>query len=276
MPNATCIVDGCTRPVECKRVCMLHYLRIRRTGSPGTVGPLVRARGTGRGPCSVEGCDRKANAARDMCKLHYGRWQKTGSPGPAQPQPPRQVTSGTCAMDGCGRPLKAVALRLCARHYDRWLLTGSTGGPIRGIGSTAGLCSEATCAEPVNSRGLCAKHYFARHHQENRDRRSAAFRRRRLRELALPQEPYTVADLTARDGTDCVLCGEDLDFAAKFPEPAAVTVEHLECISWPSSAGDVPSNVALSHWACNNTRKARPHPRAAAKRAALLAGAESG
>jgi hypothetical protein len=77
--------------------------------------------------------------------------------------------------------------------------------------------------------------------------------------------------LLERDGTDCVLCGEPLDLTVSYPEPLAPTVEHLECLSWPDSAGDVPSNCAVSHWQCNNERRDRPHPAAVRKRAELLA-----
>lgn len=99
-----------------------------------------------------------------------------------------------------------------------------------------------------------------------------AISRRRARLRGLPCEPYTVAELLERDGTDCVLCGKPLDLTMSYPEDLAPTREHLECLSWPgATAGDVPSNVAISHWKCNNERRDRPHPAAASKRAALLA-----
>ena len=104
-----------------------------------------------------------------------------------------------------------------------------------------------------------------------RDNGRAAAARRRARMLGLPVKPYTVAELVERDGTHCVLCNEPLDFEARHPEPSSPTVEHLECIAWPDSAGDVPSNVALAHFLCNSTRNVRPHPAAARKRAELLA-----
>lgn len=101
-------------------------------------------------------------------------------------------------------------------------------------------------------------------------RRAISRRRARLRNL--PTEPYTVEMIIERDGTRCVLCGDELDFTVSYPEELAPTREHLECLSWPdTTAGDVLSNVALSHWGCNNRRRDRPHPAAARKRAELLA-----
>lgn len=36
-----CEVEGCERPFYCKRMCRLHYNRVRHTGQPGPVGPLL-------------------------------------------------------------------------------------------------------------------------------------------------------------------------------------------------------------------------------------------
>lgn len=110
------------------------------------------------------------------------------------------------------------------------------------------------------------KNNAERHAEGNR--RAMARRRARLR--GLPVESYTMDQLIDRDGTACVLCGEDVDFGAVYPDPSSPTVEHLECISWPDSAGDVLANVAVSHFRCNVRRGADPHPAAARKRVELL------
>lgn len=80
-----------------------------------------------------------------------------------------------------------------------------------------------------------------------------------------------MADIIARDGNLCVLCGDPFDLDAPWPAPLSPTVEHLECISWPDSAGDVLTNVGASHFTCNCRRSDNPHPAAARKRAELLA-----
>lgn len=100
-------------------------------------------------------------------------------------------------------------------------------------------------------------------------RRTQSRRRAQLR--GLPFEVYTLDQILERDGSLCVLCGEELDLTAEHPDLLAATVEHLECISWPNSAGDVLSNVASAHFTCNSSRNNRPHPAAARKRAELLA-----
>ena len=95
--------------------------------------------------------------------------------------------------------------------------------------------------------------------------------RRRARMRGLPVEPYTMDQLLERDGTLCVLCDGELDLSAAHPDLLAPTVEHLECISWDNSAGDVPANCAVAHFTCNSSRNNRPHPAAARKRSELLA-----
>lgn len=99
--------------------------------------------------------------------------------------------------------------------------------------------------------------------------RRGASQRRALRR-ALPVERYDLAEIIERDGTRCVLCDEELDANATWPDLRATTIEHLECLAWPGSPGDVLSNVAAAHFSCNNRRRTNPHPAAAAKRAALV------
>lgn len=62
-----------------------------------------------------------------------------------------------------------------------------------------------------------------------------------------------------------------MDLTAVWPDPKVPTVEHLECLSWPDSAGDVLLNVSAAHYDCNNRRRDQPHPAAERKRAELLA-----
>lgn len=132
-------------------------------------------------------------------------------------------------------------------------------------------------AENARSRRFRAENpeYFVEWIDENRDLMRELWRgvsgRRRARKRGLPTENYTLAQLIERDGAFCVLCSRRLNMSVRRPHPLSATVEHLECLSWPESAGDVLANVAPSHLVCNIRRKDRPHPAAAAKRAELLA-----
>lgn len=272
-----CSVNGCEQATWLRGLCRMHYDRRRFTGTVGTTDRLRGARGVGRRPvpCAVEGCDRLA-MGRGLCNLHHLRWRRKGDPGPAGPQPRPRGNRGPCMVEGCVRTARIVATQMCDRHHARWKATGDPGpGIIRPVGSTAGTCSVIGCAGSIEARGLCTLHYFAdqRLLSDPNLRRTQArinSQRRRARKLALPVEKYTIVDILMRDGDDCVLCGEPLDLDTAFPDPRSLTVEHLECISWPRSAGDVLANVAAAHYLCNVRRCNRPHPAAARKRVELI------
>jgi len=226
--------------------------------------------------------------------MHRKRQRRTGKVGTAELVTYSKSPILPCRIEGCGRLAPNIEQQLCPTHYDRWRRTGDPGGAIRPVSSTAGTCSLPDCGSSIEARGLCAQHYFAAYRQANRDRKNEQgkawyaantdlaraastinARRRRARLRDLPVEPYTLADILERDGTVCVLCGEELDLNTAWPDPLSPTVEHLECIAWPDSAGDVLSNVALSHYTCNCRRSKNPHPAAARKRAELLASGSS-
>lgn len=61
----TCSVDGCDRPVHCRRMCGGHYQKARR-------------RRAGR-RCSVDGCEQRAES-KGFCSMHYARAKRHGDP----------------------------------------------------------------------------------------------------------------------------------------------------------------------------------------------------
>jgi len=73
--------DGCKRTVESRGLCLMHYMRLRRTGE---LGPVGSTRGTNHGQCiHPDGCERSART-RGWCTMHYQRIYKAGDPGPAK------------------------------------------------------------------------------------------------------------------------------------------------------------------------------------------------
>lgn len=75
MPDRTCSIDECTRPVIARSWCGAHYARWQRHGHPTGGGPDR----TDRGICSIDGCDRP-HECRGWCALHYKRWLAHGDP----------------------------------------------------------------------------------------------------------------------------------------------------------------------------------------------------
>lgn len=64
----TCAVDGCDREATSRGWCAMHYQRVRKTGDPGPVGPVLVTHA--RKTCSVEGCGREVSG-RGLCRTHY-------------------------------------------------------------------------------------------------------------------------------------------------------------------------------------------------------------
>lgn len=101
-----CSYDGCERPARGgNTICKRHQLA------------EWHAR---QGPCSIEGCDRQANAAR-LCEMHYKRKQR-GLPDWDKLIPPRMKRDGNCAKEGCPNPVQARGY--CNMHYQRVAVLG--------------------------------------------------------------------------------------------------------------------------------------------------------
>lgn len=59
-----------------------------------------------------------------------------------------------CALDGCGRPFRAMGL--CTMHYQRMKNHGSTDEPKRGYAGA--ICSVKECQSVATDSGMCGKH----------------------------------------------------------------------------------------------------------------------
>jgi hypothetical protein len=75
VPEPTCSVEGCPRPVKGRGLCNKHYKRWWRYGDV----ELRRVPHVNRKPCSIEGCIRLSEA-RGLCPVHYARWHDHGDP----------------------------------------------------------------------------------------------------------------------------------------------------------------------------------------------------
>lgn len=74
-------------------------------------------------------------------------------------------------------------------------------------------------------------------------------RRRRARKLGLPFEPYTLAEIAARDHEHCCLCGDPVDMTLSGLETWGPTIDHVTPIS--NGGPDTRRNVQLAHRRCN-------------------------
>lgn len=69
-----CSYEGCSRPMYCKKLCSLHYGRLRLHGDPS-----ITKKRTSVKRCSVDGCDSESYA-KNMCIKHYMRNRAHGDP----------------------------------------------------------------------------------------------------------------------------------------------------------------------------------------------------
>ena len=67
MPNATCSVETCDRPLARRGLCYKHAYRLARFGTTDDRG------------CSVDGCERP-HECHGMCSIHRRRLQRYGDP----------------------------------------------------------------------------------------------------------------------------------------------------------------------------------------------------
>lgn len=249
MGDSTCLISGCDTPRMARGLCKRCYYRLRQRGTleavalpPRKAGPVPDAADVVEQRCSL--CHTVKPASE------YSR----RSPTKLRRECRECVNKRTIA-----RRVHNPEMRFKEKQY-------------RTLNKK--FIQQDLAAWYVRNRDkqiAAAVRWAAENPDAYRAKARASAARRKARKLLLPSEPYTVEELIERDGLQCVLCGDGLDLSVAWPNGECVTVEHLECISWPDSAGDVLANVALAHWACNNSRKARPHPRAAAKRAELVA-----
>lgn len=183
-----CSLDGCVRPHASKGYCIIHYLRWRRTGDPGTVEVGVLRRG-----CGVDECE-EPHYAKGWCVKHYERVKSNGSPyrevellaqelcslsecgrpflsktfcsrhedrasrnggepGPANLSQTKGELAKGCVAKGCGAALHLSVY--CLEHWERWQETGSPNVPVE----TSRVCSVDGCNKAHLSKGLCAAHY---------------------------------------------------------------------------------------------------------------------
>lgn len=113
MPEGTCSIEGCEKPVFGRGWCRQHWQGWRDV-QPG------RLQGPRRSTCTADGCG-KPHSSRGYCTMHLSRLRRSGKLTTTR----RHVrTGGPCAVDGCDRV--EYGRGWCGMHYQRWRKHGST------------------------------------------------------------------------------------------------------------------------------------------------------
>lgn len=89
-----CSFDGCERPTYCKKLCSLHYGRLRLHGDPGVTNKRTTVK-----TCTVECCSNE-HYSKGMCITHYMRVRSHGDPHTRMRMGPKPGKTSTFVESG--------------------------------------------------------------------------------------------------------------------------------------------------------------------------------
>lgn len=237
MGKSTCRETGCGRVVAVRKtgLCGMHTYRLR---THGTVGDADSSMPRQSGDCSVVRCTRP-RITRGLCAMHYARQYRTGDAGTAEP---KLIFGRTCSVEGCGTPARSLGrCRVHARAWERETLVEPRECLICGKPIDFDYVHESGTRKKRNAKvcGFCP-------------RQSVGYKWKLIR---------------ARDGDNCHLCDEIIDFTLKRPSEWSKSVDHVVPIA--EGGGPELSNLKLSHLRCNLLRRTLPVEEARIKIASL-------
>lgn len=265
-----CSVSGCDKDAWARGWCGTHYSRWRRTGEPG---PAELYRDLLPKFCTVASCGRPA-PSRGMCPAHRMRLATTGD---VQAEAPLRPVYGDieCSVKECDQPRRKRTW--CASHYAQWKRTGEV-RPFHYKWSTSGRC--AVCGSLATTPGLrkycswsCAtlssKHggevaltFVCAHCKQELPLHGAGKNGRRLHSDTklctrcrqdLRKHGMSALTLVRRDGTQCGICGTDVDLSISWPDPQCPSVDHI--IPRAKGGTNDPKNLQLAHMNCNSGKR---------------------
>lgn len=117
--------------------------------------------------------------------------------------------------------------------------------------------SAVRCCSENHGQILWNRESRARGEQKNvwDDRRRNNHYIRKTKMDATTEAPVLLRDIIDRDGTDCALCSEPVDFSLKWPEPFSQSLDHVLPIS--RGGTHTLANCQLAHLRCNISKGAR-------------------
>lgn len=243
-----CSVAGCDRPWFCRDWCQAHYHRFHRAGFPRQVHPcemcgvVFDARGA-RGKLSVLCWDCRPNRKCEACgKIQYfsnaERFCVSCRPATSCVRCGVKIaaTHRRMVCDACrGKPPPRTF------PWSKWLSC-----PECSVWFVSDLATKRFCSS------FCGRRSRRRGDVQKSHTRLRAARRRG----ASTGVPVVYAEIFARDGWVCQLCGGRVNRSLAWPDPQSPTVDHVV----PLSQGGLhdPSNLQLAHARCNFQKSTKP------------------
>lgn len=111
------------------------------------------------------------------------------------------------------------------------------------------------CSKPCKDKGAGPRRLSPEARERQRLYWQAKCRRRRAAKRGGASEPYTLAEIAARDRGRCGLCRGQVAMTKAVPHPKAPTIDHLVPVS--ESGDDTRANVQLACFRCNSAKGAR-------------------
>lgn len=231
----------CRKTSECKRCYYRRYVASRRAKRPG---PSIGTRGA-RPPVTPGmrrcGCGHEVPA-------YEGRYLAKCD----------DCVGLICKEDACVNPVPRHS-RYCppCAESRRKAQRAATRD------SSTLVCCEIDCDRPVRARSVCNMHYKRLLRAEGRlvspawdDRRRNNYHARRAR-LAGGRngDAVMLAELLARDGYKCGICGDSVDADAAYPDPLSKSIDHIVPLS--RGGAHSPENCQLAHLRCNVSKGAK-------------------
>jgi hypothetical protein len=130
-----CEVAGCDRVSRGSGMCNMHYMRVKRHGSPHVYNPRYRTNFKPEPICRAAGCDKKGTAAKGLCQGHYVRLKKYGEDGVGGPLGRQNIANPQRRMDGYMTRLDRGALLAGDKSgrvlIHREVMSQTIGRPLR-------------------------------------------------------------------------------------------------------------------------------------------------
>lgn len=243
-----CTIDGCGRRHESKGYCGMHYVRVRKYGTPfrkcETCGDEMpddfgQAKYCGsmcRPRCKVDGCEEPYRSKDGYCARHKALVRKYGKPEGKHEWSPKSESYNCLACEITFSPNRR-SRQFCSMRCQQLYQTYD--GEIPSLDFDCAMCGkhiQRNRWEEFHQRGdkkLCDR---CKRHREKRHKSSPGY-------------------LAKRDGTDCGICGEPVDMTLQFPELMRGSVDHIIPVAHGGTHDE--DNLQLSHLRCNVTKQAR-------------------
>lgn len=186
--------------------------------------------------CSIDGCDRPSRKM-GWCANHYTTWRTYGDP--ERPPAYTWAQERRCVVCGVtpdspqweGR-FRRYCSRNCAQLFRKYQGHVPTSVPCGQCGADVPL------VVPVGTR--------------QRRRSDTSFC---ASCISHARTGYTAAQIAAEDGTQCRLCGAEVDMTLKSPDRLSATVDHI--VPRALGGSDDRSNLQLAHRGCNSSKRHR-------------------